>query len=94
METQKVVNLLNDTDNESSKLATKKLYVINDHNNTEYGEGNENDSSIRFESKVIRSSLCDYSDAYILVTGDIIAKNGDANTNFVFKNCALYNSYK
>ena len=33
MKTQKIVNLLNDTDNESSKFATKKWYVINDHNN-------------------------------------------------------------
>ena len=33
MKTQKIVNLLNDTDNESSRFATKKWYVINDHNN-------------------------------------------------------------
>ena len=33
MKTQKIVNLLNDTDNEVSKFATKKWYVINDHNN-------------------------------------------------------------
>ena len=30
METQKIVNLLNETDNESSKFATRKWYVIND----------------------------------------------------------------
>ena len=46
LETQKIVNLLNDTDNESSKFATRKWHVINDQNNTEYGEGNENNSSI------------------------------------------------
>ena len=34
METQKIVNLLNDTDDESSKFATRKWYVINDQNNT------------------------------------------------------------
>ena len=44
--------------------------------NTEYGEGNENDSSVKFETKFIKSSLCYYSDAYILVTGDITATNG------------------
>ena len=74
METQKIVNLLNDSSSESSKFATAKLYVINDQNNTEYGEGNENDSSIKFETKVIKVNLCDYSDAYILVTGDIKVK--------------------
>ena len=43
METQKIVNLLNDTNSESSKLATINWYVINYQNNTEYGEGNEHD---------------------------------------------------
>ena len=61
-------NLLNHTDNESSKFATRKWYIINDHSNREYGEGNENDSTIKFETKVIKPFLCDYSDAYILVT--------------------------
>ena len=32
METQKIMNLLGDTDIESSKFATKKWYVINDQN--------------------------------------------------------------
>ena len=38
---------------------------------TDYGEGNESDTTVKFEIKVIKSSLCDYSDAYILVTGEI-----------------------
>ena len=59
-------------------------------NNTEYGGGNENDLSIKLETKVIKSSLCDYSDAYILVTGDITATNYDANTKVAFKNCAPF----
>ena len=57
MESQKIVNLLNDTDNESSKCSNRKWYVINDQYNAEYGEGNENDSSIKFETKVIKASL-------------------------------------
>ena len=40
METQKIENLLDDTDNECSKFATRKWHVINDQNNTNYGEGN------------------------------------------------------
>ena len=90
METQKIVNLLNDTDNEFSKFASKKWYVINDQNNTEYGKGNENDASIKFETKLIKSDLCDYSDVYILVTGDITASGGDEYTNAAFKNCAPF----
>ena len=59
METQKIVNLLNDSKNESSKLATKKMVHYNDQNNGQYGNGNENDSTIKFETKVIKSNLCD-----------------------------------
>ena len=44
-----------------------------DQNKTEYGEGNENDSSIKFETNIIKLFLCDYSDACILITGDIKA---------------------
>ena len=39
METQKIVNLLNDSDNESSKFATRKRYIINDQNNGQNGRG-------------------------------------------------------
>ena len=67
METQKIVNLLNDSNNESSKFATRKWYINNDQNNGQCGRGNENDPTIKFETKVIKQDLFDYSDAYILV---------------------------
>ena len=35
-------------------------------------------------------SRCNYSDAYILVTGDITATNDGAITNVTFKNCAPF----
>ena len=85
METQKISNLLNTSDNdEFSKFATRKWYVINNQNNAEYGEGNENDSRIKFETKVIKSNLCHYSDVYILVTGDITVININADPNVAF----------
>ena len=87
---QKIANFLGDANNESSKFATRKWYVINDQNNTDYGEGNEDSTTVKFETKVIKSSLCDYSDAYILVTGNITATGGDANTRVAFKNCAPF----
>ena len=88
METQKTANLLNDFDNESSKFATRKWYIINDQNNGQYGEGNRNDSTIKFETKAIKPFLCDYSDAYVPVTGDIKVTDIPADTNVAFKNCA------
>ena len=57
---------------------------------------------IKFLTKSIESSLCDYSDAYILVTGNITVTRtiaGDpvqrkqplnAATQVVFKNCAPF----
>ena len=91
MESQKIVNLLNDSDDESSKFATKMWYVIHDQNGTDYSKDKEN--NIKFVTKSIKSSLCNYSDAYILVTGDITATNGDENTDIAFKNCAPFTKY-
>ena len=47
-----------------------------------------NDTAI--ETKVIKSNLCDYSDAYIPVTGNITTTGDEANTKVTFKNCAPF----
>ena len=65
MKTQKIADLLGDADNESSNIATRKWYVINDQNNTDYGGQNKDSTTVKYETKVIKSNLCDYSDAYI-----------------------------
>ena len=88
MESQKIINLLSNKDIESKNFTTKKRYIINDQNNGQYVEGNENDSTIKFETKVIKLNLCDYSDAYILVNGNI--ENKADNTSVCFKNCAPF----
>ena len=90
METQKIVNSLNDSENKSSKFATGKWYIINDQNNGQYGTGDKNDSTIKIETKVIKPNLCDYSDAYILVTRDVKVGAVAADTNVAFKNCAPF----
>ena len=59
-------------------------------NNGQYGRGNENGSAFKFETKVIKPNLCDYSDAYILLTGEIKNENVVAQTNVTFKNCAPF----
>ena len=46
--------LLSNADNEPLKFATRKWYVINDQNNTDYGDGDENGRTITFETKVIK----------------------------------------
>ena len=70
METQKIVNLLNGSDNENSKFATKKWYIIDNESEGNYSHENP----IKFLTSSLESSLCDYSDAYILVTGIMIQK--------------------
>ena len=91
MEAHKIVNLLEESDDEEiSEFATRKWYIINNQNNGQYGERGENDSSFKFETEVVKPNLCDYSDAYILVTGNITAVGGNANTKVAFKNCAPF----
>ena len=89
MESQKIINLLDSNDNELQKFATKRWYIINDQNtgNNAYGNG-EDSTTIKFETKVIKPNLYDYSDAYILVTGYI--QNKLANSVVAFKNCAPF----
>ena len=61
-----------------------------DQNNADYGQRNESGTTIKFETKVIKSNLCDCSDAYILVTADITATGGDDNIKVAYKNCAPF----
>ena len=86
METQKIVNLLNNTENEYSKSATKKWYIIDSESKGHYSHENP----INFLTNSLVSSLCDYSDAYILVKGNITATPNNAATQVVFKNCAPF----
>ena len=87
METQKIINLLNNSENEYSRFATKKWNIIDSESKGNYSHENP----IKFLTKSIESSLCDYSDAYILVTGNITVTGGNNNTKVAFKNCAPFN---
>ena len=86
MEIQKILNLLNDSNNENSKFATKKWYIIDSEAKGNYLPDNE----IKFLTNSLESSLCDYSDAYIFVRGTINVTGGNANTKVAFKNCAPF----
>ena len=67
MEYQKTVNLLNDKWNQSSKFRTRNWVEINDEARDTYSPNKQ----IKFKTSMLRSSLCDYSDAYILAKGNI-----------------------
>ena len=87
MESQKIKNLLDYKENTYSKYQTKRWYIINDQNNGQYGEGDNNDDTVEIDTDVVKPYLCDYADAYILVTGDITVVGRDNNTKVAFKNC-------
>ena len=86
METQKITNLVNRSENDNSKFTTKKWYIIDSESNGDYSQNDE----IKFLNSSIESSLCDYLDAYILVTVNITATANNAATQVVFKNCAPF----
>ena len=90
MKTQKIINLLNDSSNEESKFDTKKWYVIDSQ--TTKGKYKQGDV-IKFETETIKSSLCDYSDAFISVTGNMTVTAAN-DTDVAFKNCAQFSTYK
>ena len=71
MEYQKTINLLDNTKNQPTKFRTKNCIEINDESRGTYNK----DSQIRFKTSMLRSSLCNYSDAYILVKRTIIVEN-------------------
>ena len=95
MEYQKIANLIDDnTLNQPSKFRTRNWVEINDESRGAYNVN----SQIKFKTTMLKSSLCDYSDAYILAEGTITVNNTAAqgaavnNTNkkVVFKNSAPF----
>ena len=66
MEYQKIANLLNEESNQPSKFKTRNWVQINDES-----RGTYTTNDIRFKTTMLRSNLCDYADAYILVKGTI-----------------------
>ena len=94
MEYQKISILLNDESNKPSKFKTRNWIEINDEARDTYSANKQ----IKFKAAMLRSSLCDYGDAYILVKGNITVNNTAAdgaaanNTNkkVIFKNCAPF----
>ena len=94
MKYQKIAHLLDDVSNQPSKFKTKNLVEINDESKGRYNVN----SQIKFKITMLKSSLCDYSNAYILLKGTITVNNTAAadvdanNTNkkVIFKNCVPF----
>ena len=94
MENQKIITLLDKIHADSKHFATKKWYIINDENNTNYGvnkdTGADNPDTIKYDTRVSKPNLCDSAEAYILIDGTIGAAAVDAYTRLALKNCAPF----
>ena len=96
MEYQKIANLIDGASNQLSKFRTKYWVEINDESRGTYNVN----SQIKFKTAILKSSLCDYSDAYILGKGKItITGAGDNVTvrqaderdkGVAFKSCGAF----
>ena len=91
MEYQKI-SLLDKTLNQPSKFITKYFVEVNDESRGTYNV----DSQIKFKTSMLRSSLCSYSDSYVLVSATITVPNtaaagaNQSNGKNVIKNCAPF----
>ena len=86
--------MLNDESNKPSKFRTKNWVEVNDDVRGIYSLNKQ----IRIKTAMLRSSLCDYSDAFILAKGNITVNNtaaagaaaNNSNKKVIFKNCAPF----
>ena len=91
-----ITNLLDNTTNQPSKFRTGNWVEINDES-----KGRYHNSNIRFKTSIVRSNVCDYSDAYILVKGSITVPNmaaagaavNDSNEKVILTNCPPFTDW-
>ena len=93
MEYRKTTKLLDNTQNQPFKFRTKYWVEINDD-----ASGNYNtNSQIRLKNAVLKSSLCNFSEACILLTvadtSTPATGTNNANKKVIFKNCATFTDY-
>ena len=84
MEHKKILILLNEAND--SKFVTRKWNIVNNNSKANYNAANE----ITYDGKVLKSSFCDYNDAYILVRGDITVTAAPATQVALNKLCTIH----
>ena len=87
---------MDNTPNQQSKFITKNWFEINDDSGGTYNTN----SQIKFKTSMLKSRFYEYSDAYVLVTGNItiagvgvtkaLGQTERTNKQDLFKNCAPF----
>ena len=78
MEFNKIKNLLGPAHNEVPKFITKNWIEVQSQSRSTYNTS----KPIRFKTSMLRSDLCNYSDAYVWVKGKITVTDTPNNANF------------
>ena len=78
MEFNKINNLLGQAHDEVPRFITKKWIEVQSQSGNTYNTS----KPIRFKTSMLRSDLCDYSDAYVWIKGKITITNPNDNANF------------
>ena len=78
MEFNKINNLLGSAHDKVPRFITKKWIEVQSQSGNTYNTS----KPIRFKTSMLRSDLCDYSDAYVWVKGKITVTNPNDNANF------------
>ena len=91
MEYQKIINLLGNIPDKVFRFITKTWIEVHDQSS----EINSTNKQTRSKTSMLKSDLCDYSDAYIVAEGTIAVKRPNNNAydkKLAFKNNAPFNS--
>ena len=94
MEYEKIISLLENVSNQPSRSRTKNWVKINDESRGTYNTN----SQIKFKTTMLKFSLCDWGNAYILVKGTITVPYtaaagvdvNNVNEKVIFKSCAPF----
>ena len=96
MEYQKITNLLGTTIDEIPRFITKKWVEVNDQSGSDDNRYKPS-KQIRFKTSMLRSDLCYFSDAYIVVKGEVtvtgVSNNSKKNKPLAFKNNPPFTNY-
>ena len=88
MEYQKITNLLGNLPDKVPRFITKKRIEVHDQSRETYNTNKE----IRFKTSMLRSNLCNYSDAYIVVKGIVTVSADERSRDEMNKQVILKNN--